>query len=310
MQICTHPELDSIVRTLSQPQASICAKYFYDEHGSALFERITRQPEYYPTRTEARILAEHGARIAECIGRGGTIIELGAGNCQKARNLCELVQARCFVAVDISADFVHGSARALQAAMPQLDVRCVAADLSVDVHLPADLPARARTVFFPGSSIGNFSPSQARALLQRMHRLCGAGGDVLIGVDLHKDVEVLNAAYNDAAGVTAAFNLNVLEHLNRLIGSDFRTAQWQHLAFFNPAASRIEMHLQARTDVRVHWPPQGERRFARGERIHTENSYKYVPADFAALLAEAGFGDIRHWTDDRAWFAIFHARRS
>lgn len=308
MPICTHPEVESIVSALCQPQASICAKYFYDAHGSALFERITRLPEYYPTRTEAQILAEHGAGIAERIGRDGTIVELGAGNCQKARTLCELVRARCFVAVDISADFVSGCARELQAAMPQLDVRCLAADLGEDIRLPADLPRTARTVFFPGSSIGNFSPEHALALLRRMHRLCGTGGDVLIGVDLLKDVDVLKAAYNDAAGITAAFNLNVLEHLNRLIGADFRPEQWRHLAFFNSAQSRIEMHLEARTALSVHWPG-GQRRFARGERIHTENSYKYSPARFAGLLAEAGFGDIHHWTDRRSWFAIFHARR-
>ncbi len=309
MQLCTDSEIDSIISALCQPQASICSKYFYDAHGSALFERITELPEYYPTRTEAQILAEHGAAIAERIGRAGTIIELGAGNCQKARTLCELVQARCFVAVDISADFVDSGARALQAAMPQLDVRCVAADLSEDVRLPVDLPAQARTVFFPGSSIGNFSPAQALALLRRMRRLCARGGDVLIGVDLLKDVGVLNAAYNDAAGVTAAFNLNVLEHINRLTGADFQPVQWRHHAFFNAVESRIEMHLEARQALSVRWP-HCERRFARGERIHTENSYKYTPAGFRALLAAAGFSDIHLWTDRRAWFAIFHARCS
>lgn len=309
MTACSLDEREAIVAALCEPAASISAKYFYDGRGSALFERITRLPEYYPTRTEAAILREHGEHIAERIGSASTIIELGAGNCQKARTLCELVRPRHFVAVDISADFVRACASALQSALPAVDVRSVAADLTDDIRLPADLPRDARTVFYPGSSIGNFTPQAALKLLQRMHRLCGAGGDVLIGVDLLKDIAVLDAAYNDAEGITAAFNLNVLEHINRLTGADFDLSQWQHQAFFNAPASRIEMHLQARTTLTVHWPHQ-QRRFARGERIHTENSYKYSPADFTALLADAGFHDIRLWTDARRWFALFHARRA
>lgn len=305
---CSHTEQEAIIAALCAPAASISAKYFYDVRGSALFERITHLPEYYPTRTEAAILRDHGPGIAGRIRRDGTIVELGAGNCRKARLLCELVGPRHFVAVDICADFVRRCASQLQSVLPSVHVHSVAADLTTDFVLPADVPPGARTVFYPGSSIGNFTPPQALALLQRMHRLCAPGGDVLIGVDLLKDVAVLDAAYNDAEGLTAAFNLNVLEHVNRLTGADFDPAQWQHCAFFNAAASRIEMHLQARTALTVRWPGR-QRRFARGERIHTENSYKYAPAAFTTLLTHAGFRDIQLWTDPFRWFALFHARR-
>ncbi len=296
-----------IIEGLTQSASTISPKYFYDTKGSALFERITHLAEYYPTRIEQEIMATHAAAIAANIGTGCTLIELGAGNCQKARVLCELIAPARFVAVDISEEFLHEAVNALRSALPAIDIRAVAADLNTQIALPADLPLQQRLVFYPGSSIGNFDPAQAQALLKRTRGLLGMDGALLMGVDLHKDLAVLDAAYNDAVGVTAAFNLNVLNHVNRLIGSDFDLRQWQHLAFFNETESRIEMHLVAATDTLVRWSG-GQRSFTRGERIHTENSYKYRVEDFLALLARSGFSRTQVWSDERSWFAVILAR--
>lgn len=295
-----------IMAGLSAAQASIEPKYFYDERGSALFERITALPEYYPTRTEQAIFNLHGPDIKACIAADATVIELGAGNCEKARALCDLIAPRCFVAVDISGDFLQEAVARMRGAFPALDIRAVVADIFDAAPFPPDLPPGRRLVFYPGSSIGNFDPAIALGLLRRIHGLLADQGVVLIGVDLIKDTQVLDAAYNDAAGVTAAFNLNALAHVNRLIGSDFNPADWRHLAFFNAARSRIEMHLQAQRDLQVSWIG-GERRFRAGERIHTENSYKYSVPGFTALLERAGFARARAWTDPREWFAVFLA---
>lgn len=297
------PEQLEIIRGLRQNPATVSPKYFYDAKGSALFEDITRLPEYYPTRTEQAIMTAHAPAMAQAIGTHCTVIELGAGNCQKARALCALIQPIGYVAVDISEAFLQDAVAGMRAAFPHLNIVALAADLTADIALPDSLPAPRRLVFYPGSSIGNFDPPHAQALLARMRGLLQDDGAVLIGVDLVKDVAVLNAAYADAAGVTAAFNLNVLDHLNQRIGSDFDVRQWQHCAFFNAAQSRIEMHLQATVDQTVHWPGDS-RRFALGERIHTENSYKYRADDFVNLLRRAGFSRAQVWTDDKAWFAV------
>lgn len=296
-----------IVEGLMQTPPAISPKYFYDAKGSALFEEITHLDEYYPTRIEHEIMATHATAIAANVGTGCRLIELGAGNCEKAKFLCELIAPACFVAVDISEEFLHEAVNGLRSALPAIDIRAVAADLSTEIALPPDLPRQQRLVFYPGSSIGNFDPTQALALLSRTRGLLGDDGALLIGVDLLKDLAVLNAAYNDAAGVTAAFNLNVLNHVNRLIGSDFDLQRWRHFAFFNATESRIEMHLVAATDTLVRWPG-GERGFARGERIHTENSYKYRIEDFVELLARSGFPRTQVWTDERDWFAVILAR--
>ncbi len=287
--------------------ATISPKFFYDHAGSTLFERITRLPEYYPTRTERAIMQRHRREISLRISAGKTVIELGAGNCEKGKALCALIRPKCFIAVDISQDFLHRAVAGLQQALPKLEVRPVVADLMEDIVLPGDLPGGKRLVYYPGSSIGNFDPEPALALLRRVCRLVGEGGSLLIGVDLIKDQAVLEAAYNDAEGVTAEFNLNALAHLNRLIGSDFDRRDWQHVAFFNRQRSRIEMHLQASVNTRVCWP-DGERHFRRGERIHTENSYKYDVDDFARVLDSAGFKQHVFWTDPRRWFAVFYAQ--
>lgn len=300
-------ETAEITKDLLRQPARISPKYFYDERGSRLFDAITELPEYYPTRTENAILQASGAQIAEAIGRGGTLIEPGAGNCEKAAVLCSLLAPECFIGVDISADYLADAVQRLGQRFPGMDARALGGDITRGIALPPDLPAGHRLVFYPGSSIGNFDPAEALALLRQMHMLAGEQGGVLIGIDLPKDQAVLEAAYDDAQGVTAQFNRNVLLHLNRLIGSDFVETDWLHRAFFNQEASRIEMHLQAAVPVTVRWPG-GQRDFALGERIHTENSYKYSVSNFRELLAQAGFSRSRVWTDPQQWFAMIHAQ--
>lgn len=295
-----------ILYGLMQTPATVSPKYFYDAYGSALFERITRLDAYYPTRTERSIMVTQAPAIAQALGAQRTVIELGAGNCEKAQALCQLIRPACFVAVDISQGFLQEAVAKMQQALPQLPIHAVVADLTEPIVLPDSVPSASRLLFYPGSSIGNFDPPQALALLSRMRSLLHSDGALLIGVDLVKDEAILNAAYNDDAGITAAFNLNVLDHINRLIGSDFDTRNWQHLAFFNAQHSRIEMHLQARIAQHVRWP-EGGRHFARGARIHTENSYKYQVNDFLKLLQGAGFAQTQVWTDAQNWFALMLA---
>lgn len=292
-----------IIEGLGQPTATISPKYFYDARGSAIFEEITRLPEYYPTRVEREIMRRHAGDIARKVGTGRTVIELGAGNCEKARALCESIAASRFVAVDISEEFLQQAVKRLQAELPALKVSAFGADLTREIVMPAGVPLAHRLLFYPGSSIGNFDPPEAKGLLTRMRHMLQDDGALLIGVDLRKDVAVLEAAYDDAAGVTAAFNLNALAHINCLVGSDFDLANWKHVAFFNTEDSRIEMHLEAAADNIVQWPGGG-RAFACGERIHTENSYKYDIEGFARLLDEAGFHHTVAWTDERRWFAV------
>ncbi|WP_338759109.1 L-histidine N(alpha)-methyltransferase [Massilia sp. METH4] len=294
---------------LLAPQARTSPKYLYDSLGSRLFEAICELPEYYPTRTEAAIFAAHGEDIARRVGTGGTLIDLGAGNCAKAASLFPLLQPQQYVPIDISRDFLNEAVGRLQQRFPKIAMSALALDLSGPFTLPSSVNLARRTFFYPGSSIGNFAPHEAIAFLRRVRENAPVDGGLLIGVDLVKDAAVLDAAYDDAIGVTAAFNLNMLRHLNHLTGSDFDVRQWRHVAFFNTEESRIEMHLEARMALTVHWPG-GERRFARGERIHTEDSYKYTPESFADVLAQAGFRADATWTDDAGWFAVMHASAS
>ena len=301
-------EREAAVAGLMQQPAQVSPKYFYDKLGSHLFDAITELPEYYPTRTEAALFAAHGAEMAGHIGNRSTLIDLGAGNCAKAARLMPLLDPVRYIAVDISADFLRGALRDLQRDHPGLDIVGVGMDFSSSPMLPPGLvPERgARPVFFyPGSSIGNFTPEHAQTFLAGLHAQA-AGGGLLIGVDLVKPADVLAAAYDDALGVTAAFNLNLLRHLNRRVGSNFDPIEWRHVALFNREASRIEMHLEAHRDLVVRWPG-GSRTFRRGERIHTESSYKYTAPGFAQLLARAGFRNHRCWTAPQDWFAVFWA---
>lgn len=292
---------------LLAPDAFISPKYFYDALGSRLFDAICALPEYYPTRTESAIFDEYMDEIAQSVGAGVTLIDLGAGNCTKAARLFPALQPAQYVPVDISVDFMREALAQVQQRFPQVEMTGLGMDFSAGLTLPASVRSALRVFFYAGSSIGNFSPEQALLFLRRMRAACGRDGGLLIGVDLIKDKTILDAAYDDALGVTAAFNLNLLRHLNQLLASDFDVRDWQHRAFFNAGKSRIEMHLEARSGLVVGWP-NGRRSFARGERIHTENSYKYTPDAFCALLAQAGFGAARVWTDARGWFAVIHAR--
>lgn len=295
-----------IIDQLNQPQASISPKYFYDTLGCRLFELITALPEYYPTRTERALMTEHAGAIAAAVGQGGTLIDLGAGNCEKAAALFDSLRPHQYVALDISAEFLQTAVAALRQKFPAIEMSAVGADLSGDFELPAAVSRQARTFFYPGSSIGNFDPPEALALLSRIRHLCHQPGGLLIGIDLVKDSATLEAAYDDELGVTAAFNLNVLNHLNSLIESDFQPREWRHRARYASARSRIEMYLEASRDLTVNWAG-GEREFKAGERIHTESSYKYRLGEFEALLQRAGFSQVQSWTDARQWFAVCYA---
>ena len=297
-------ELDAGLRATV---ACISPKFLYDSLGSRLFEAICELPEYYPTRTEASIFARHGHEMARAIGPGATLIDLGAGNCAKAASLFPLLHPSQYVAIDISADFLRESIERLQQRFPHIEMTGLGLDFSAELHLPSVVRQERRLFFYPGSSIGNFTPDQARAFLQRARAQCDNDGGLLIGIDLVKDSATLDAAYDDALGVTAAFNLNMLRHVNHLAGADFDVRQWRHRGRFNAAESRIEMHLEAREALTVRWHG-GTRAFAAGELIHTENSYKYQQSAAVGLLEQSGFQAVKVWTDPAGWFAVIHAR--
>jgi dimethylhistidine N-methyltransferase len=288
-------------------RACISPKFLYDALGSKLFEAICELPEYYPTRTEAAIFERYGADIARAAGAGATLVDLGAGNCAKAASLFPLLRPRQYAALDISTEFVSDALERLRQRFPQIEMQACGVDFSQPFELPESVRDERRLFFYPGSSIGNFAPADAVEFLQRVRAQCGDDGGLLIGIDLEKDKALLDAAYDDALGVTAAFNLNVLRHVNRLAGADFDIRQWRHHGFFNEEQRRVEMHLEARTAQAVHWN-DGARDFDEGECIHTENSYKYRPADAIALLERGGFEATRLWTDPQRWFAVIHAQ--
>jgi len=289
---------------LARP-ARTSPKFLYDALGSRLFEAITELAEYYPTRTEALIFARHANEMAVAVGPDATLIDLGAGSCAKAARLFDTLRPARYVAVDISVDFLRQALCGLQRQFPAIAMIGVGLDFSASLALPP-VALSGRPVFLhAGSSIGNFAPDEALAFLRALCLASHRGG-LLIGVDLVKPAALLEPAYDDALGVTASFNLNVLLHLNRLLGSDFNPSQWRHVALYDSAKARVEMHLEAREPLLVRWPG-AERRFDAGERIHTENSHKYTPDGFAAMLREAGFTAQRHWLDPQQWFAVFWA---
>lgn len=295
---------------LSAAQKNLPAKYFYDRRGSELFERICELPEYYPTRTEIGLLRRHGRDIAALIGPEAEIVEFGAGALVKIRLLLDaLNRPRGFLPIDISGAHLSDAAAELMRDHPGLTVRVVTGDFtSPDLKLPDRLPgAQCRAGFFPGSTIGNFTPEEALGFLRGAARMLGEGdtgaSGLLIGVDLVKDPALLHAAYNDAAGVTAAFNRNLLRRINRELGGDFVLERFAHYAFYQPRQQRIEMHLVslAAQSVRI-----GGRRydFAAGESIHTENSYKYTLSGFHKLAEQAGFRPAAIWTDPDSLFSL------
>ena len=300
-----------LTHALMAEPASIAPKFFYDALGSRLFEAITELHEYYPTRTEAGIFQACQTHIVKAMTSSGVhnacLIDLGAGNCAKAEALIPQLLPQQYVPVDISVDFLRTSAQRVQAKFPALDIVGVGMDFSDRMRLPDAVQAHDRVFFYPGSSLGNFSPTQALAFLQQLsHPAQGAARGLLLGIDLIKDTSTLEAAYDDALGVTAAFNKNVLRHVNALIQSDFDVQQWQHVARFDTTHSRIEMHLQATQDLTVLWPGHA-RHFKAGERIHTEHSHKYSLEAMTLLLKQAGFSHVEHWTDAKGWFGVFWA---
>jgi dimethylhistidine N-methyltransferase len=293
---------DEVLAGLLATPKTLSAKYFYDERGSRLFERICRLPEYYPTATETAILRDRQAEIAETLGPHAVIVEYGSGASEKIRILLDaLDEPAAYVAVDISRQHLVQSAARLAETYPDLPVHAVAADFTQAFRLP-DLPGRP-VGFFPGSTIGNFTPDQAAAFLGTAGQTLGPGSTFVVGFDLIKDRTILETAYNDRQGVTAAFNLNVLARLNRELGADFPLDIFAHAAWFNARENRIEMHLAARTALTIN-VAGATIRFRAGETIHTENSYKYTPAHIAALAAKASWTVRRLWTDDRTWFAV------
>lgn len=288
------------------PSASISPKYLYDTMGSKLFEALCLLPEYYPTRTEEAVITANAASIASAVGPGRTLIDLGAGNCAKAARLFPLLAPRHYVPIDISKTFLEQAAAQLQRRYPQMRITPLAQDFSHELSLPVSVGAERRVFFYPGSSIGNFSPDEASAFLRRLRQACQADGAVLLGIDLIKNPTLLRAAYDDAIGLTSAFNLNLLRNVNRLLGSDFNVDDWVHEARFNSHEQCMQMYLKARHAVTVRWPG-GQRLFAAHETIHTENSYKYTVPSFIQLLAGAGFANAQTWTDEQNWFAIVYA---
>ncbi|MET3106499.1 dimethylhistidine N-methyltransferase [Oxalobacteraceae bacterium GrIS 2.11] len=298
---------DELTKGLMADHACISPKFFYDSLGSVLFEAICQLPEYYLTRIESQIIKNHLTEFAHAVASGGTLIDLGAGNCAKAARLFSHLHPDQYVPIDISVDHLTDAVQRLQQRFPHIEMTAIGMDFSGSWSLPVQVRNDRRLFFYPGSSIGNFPPDAALAFLKNIRAECDVNGGLLIGVDLVKNPAVLNAAYDDNLGVTSAFNLNALRHVNQVLGSDFDIRQWQHIAFFNTEKSRIEMHLEARMDLDVCWA-ENRRHFMAGERIHTENSYKYQLPQFLTLLADAGFGKPQYWTDENEWFAIVYAK--
>lgn len=299
---------DDVFEGLSREQKELPCKYFYDDRGSELFNTICGLDEYYPTRTETALLQAHGREMADLIGPGVCLIEFGCGSLLKTRLLLDALRSpAAFVPIDISADHLLQSAAALAADYPNLEVLPVVADFTRPVKLPdkARKASENRIGFFPGSTIGNFDHAGAADFLATVADMVGGGGALLIGVDLKKDEDILVRAYDDAQGVTAAFNRNVLERINRELGGCFDIETFRHRALYNGAEGRIEMHLVSEKDqtVTVH---DRDFTFTEGETIHTENSCKYHVEEFSSLAAGAGFRSARTWVDGDGLFSLHY----
>lgn len=297
---------DAVLEGLGRPRKAIPCRFLYDARGSALFDEICRVPEYYPTRTELRILEDRAGAIAGLVGPHCQLIEFGSGSSIKVRTLLDALEAPdAYVPVDISRDHLRRAADDLAADFPDLDVIAICADY----HRPFDLPARPsrgrRVGFFPGSTIGNFEPDEAVDFLAMCVELLGDDGAMLVGIDLKKDAAILNAAYDDAAGVTARFSLNLLARANRELGADFDIARFAHDAHYEESAGRVEIYVRSLVQQKV---TVAGRRFhlAEGERIHTEYSYKYTIAEFRDLARAAGFRPTASWTDAADLFSVHY----
>ncbi|MFV0295390.1 MAG: L-histidine N(alpha)-methyltransferase [Hyphomicrobiaceae bacterium] len=293
-----------VVAGLSKPQKTLPCQYFYDASGSALFEEITRMPEYYPTVTELGILERHVRKFAQEVADARVLVEFGSGSSVKTELLLsEMRQLEAYVPIDVSATALDQAAARLQDQFPALSIAPIVGDFTQPIALPKGYQGKQLVGFFPGSTVGNFAPREAVKLLSVLRRSLGEGAHLLIGVDLQKDVKTLKRAYDDAAGVTAAFNLNVLTRINRELGGDFELDAFQHEARYNDALGRIEMHLVSDRDQSVQVGEHGFH-FAEGESIHTENSHKFTIAGFRQLAEQAGWVSSDVWTDDDQLFSV------
>lgn len=294
-----------VLTGLQKPLKTISPKYFYDERGSQLFDAITQLPEYYPTRTELALFERHLPEIKQHVAaQPFCVVEYGSGSNKKIRRVLEVLQPAAYVPVDISRQYLLDNAQQLKADFSDLAIYPVCADISESFGLPEEVRAMHKLGFFPGSSIGNFTPKEATVFLQRLRATLGAGAQLLIGVDAKKSVSVLEAAYNDSAGVTAAFNLNALQHLNEHLGANFKLEQFAHEARYNVELGCIQMFLRSRVAQQVEISGS-VLEFTAGEVIHTEDSYKYQPEEFLLLAQDAGFSKTALWQDADAWYSLF-----
>ena len=296
-----------VLHGLSLPAKSIPPKYFYDAEGSRLFDVITKLPGYYLTRVETAILRDNRERIARRVGTGACLVEYGSGSSVKSRLLIEACRPAAYVPVDISRDHLEQSARAIFDGYPGLAVYPTCADYTTPFGLPRPAAGLPRLAFFPGSSIGNFEPRAASEFLRGVAQVVDSGGWLVVGVDAKKDSEVLDRAYTDPDGITEQFNKNLLANINTNLGADFDLDGFRHLALYNEQAGRIEMYLVSRCDQRV-GVAETEIAFAKGERLHTENSYKYAPDEFVAIAEGSGFECVDVLQDNRAYFMVLMLR--
>lgn len=295
---------DAVIEGLARGDKAIPSKFFYDKRGSELFERICEQPEYYPPTVETGMLKRLAGEIAELAGEGRVLLEPGAGNAAKARLLLDALRPTAYVPMDISFDYLKISAKQLAGEFPWLPVHAVRADFTHSLPIPPTVPDAPRLLFFPGSSVGNFDIQEASAFLDMVRETLGEGGMLLIGVDTKKPESQLHAAYNDAAGVTAEFNLNLLHRLRCELNLDLNPDDFEHRAFYNAKIGRVEMHLVSKYQLTLRLNGHNFK-FEKGESMHTENSYKYAPEEFLLLTSRCGFSDIRHWVDNEGLFGIY-----
>ncbi len=301
-------ETSRLIAGLRQPNAHIEPKYFYDALGCALYGAICHLDEYYPTRTERAIFQQYRQEITAHIGGGGTLVDLGAGDCAKAQEWLPHIAPARYLAVDIAAPPMAAALARLQPEFPAIEMMGLVTDFSQKLTVPGECLRGSATVFYPGSSIGNFAPPAAIRFLREMRAISAfSNGGLLIGVDAKKETARLGAAYNDALGVTSAFNLNALRHINQVLGCDFNVTDWRHVVFYDEGQGRVEMHLVSTCDQTV--TIGGVlREFKAGEKIHTENAYKYHQHEFTALLTAAGFEQIHCWSNDANEFWVFYAK--
>jgi dimethylhistidine N-methyltransferase len=295
---------DAVLQGLSKRQKSIPPKFFYDKRGSELFDQICQQPEYYLPTVEQQMLEQYALEIAELTGQGRVLIEPGAGSASKVRLLLDALQPSAFVPMDISFEYLKSSATALAAEYPWLSIRAACVDYTHSLPVPDSVPEGSRLLFFPGSSLGNFSKQEASEFLKLVHNTLGRDGMLLIGIDTKKHHGLLNAAYNDAAGLTAEFNLNLLYRLQNELNAELNPNNFSHKAFYNKEAGRIEMHLISKFKHTL--KIEGHQfEFEEGELLHTENSYKYSPQEFIAMASVQGFQSVRVWLDKQGMFAVY-----